>query len=250
MHNLQQFYTIRVDSITEYFARLWHYRVLREVLTEFSGFHFLLETLSKPRHCVNLKPCLTKLIICNSLLLLGDVACKFRGSLVYICHGASVFTLTYIAHDRYYAICKPLTNHLRRTSMKWIIPQTWLLAILIHIPSIIYCGSQVNKFKQSSCSCYELFPNTGVAVTYAVSRYFIVYVFPVVLVFFRYTAVIRKLHQQTQSERESGFMSQETKKRVVKMLVASTVFFFLAWTPFYTSYLLQDTGVDKGSVYR
>lgn len=184
------------------------------------------------------------------LLILGDIACKFRGSLVYICHGASVFTLTSIAHERYHAICQPLANRIRQTSVKSTIPKTWFLAILIHIPSVIYCGTQVNKYKQSSCSCFELFPSLGVAKAYAISKYLIVYVFPAVVVIYRYTAVIRRLRQQSSGDGESGFTSQETKKRVVKMLIASSVFFFFAWTPFYTSYLLKDTGVDKRSVYR
>lgn len=180
----------------------------------------------------------------------GDVACKFRGSLVYICHGVSVFTLTAIAHERYYAICQPLANHLRQTSVKRTIPQTWLLAVLIHIPSIIYCGTQVNKYKQSSCTCYELFPSPGAAKAYAISRYLIVYVSPVVVVIYRYSAIIRRLRQESAGDREPGFTTQETKKHVVKMLIASSVFFFFAWTPFYTSYLLKDTGVDKRRVYR
>lgn len=169
---------------------------------------------------------------------------------MYICHGVSVFTLTSIAHERYYAICQPLTNHLRETSIKWTIPQTWLLAVLIHIPSMIYCGTQVNKYKQSSCTCYELFPSRGAAKAYAISRYLIVYVFPVVVVIYRYSAIIRRLRHESTGDREPGFTSQETKKHVVKMLIASSVFFFFAWTPFYTSYLLKDTGVDKRSIYR
>ena len=182
--------------------------------------------------------------------LLGGIACKLRGSLVYICHSASVFTLTSIAHERYCAICQPLTNRLRESSIKWVISLIWLLAILIHIPSIIYCGTQVNKFKQSSCSCYELFPSPAVAKAYAISKYLMVYVFPASVIIYRYTAVIRTLRQESSGDGESGFTSRETKKHVVKMLIASSAFFFIAWTPFYTSYLLKDTGVDKRSVYR
>lgn len=185
-----------------------------------------------------------------SLDIIGDIACKFRGSLVYICHGVSVFTLTGIAHERYHAICQPLTNHLRQTSIKWIIPQTWLLSIIIHVPSMVYCSTQINKFKQSSCSCYELFPSHGAAKAYAISRYMILFVFPVVFVIYRYTLVIRKLRQSSSSDGDSGFTTEETRKRVVKMLIASSVFFFLAWAPFYTSYLLRDTGVDKRNIYR
>ncbi len=181
---------------------------------------------------------------------IGDIACKFRGSLVYICHSASVFTLTSVAYERYYAICHPLTNHLRQHSVKWIIPQTWLLAIFIHIPSMIYCGTQINKYKQSSCSCYELFPSPGAAIAYATFEYLMVYLFPAAIIIYRYTAVIRRLWQQSAGDGESGFTTQETKKHVVRMLIASSVFFFIAWTPFYTLYLLKGTGVDKRSVYR
>ena len=169
---------------------------------------------------------------------------------MYICHSASVLTLTSIAHERYCAICQPLANHLRQTSIKWLIPQIWLLSILIHVPSMMYCGTQVNKYKQSSCSCYELFPSPGVARAYAISKYLMVYVFPASVIIYRYTAVIRTLRQESSRDAESGFTSRETKKHVVRMLIASTTFFFIAWTPFYTSYLLKDTGVDKRSVYR
>ena len=169
--------------------------------------------------------------------------------MVYICHSASVFTLTSIAHERHCAICQPLTNRLREISIKWVISQTWLLAVLIHIPSIIFCGTQVNKYKQSSCSCYELFPSPGVGKAYAISKYLIVYVLPASVIIYHYTAVIRALRQESSGDEESGFTSRETKKRVVKMLIASSAFFFIAWTPFYTSYLLKDTGVDKRSVY-
>ena len=169
---------------------------------------------------------------------------------MYICHAASVFTLTAIAHERYHAICQPLNNQQRQTSIRWIIPQTWLMAAIIHIPSVVFCGTQVKKDKQSSCSCYELFPSRVVAKAYAISRYLIVYVVPAFLVIYRYTVIVRKLREQSSRDGGSGFTSQETKKRIVKMLIASSAFFFLAWGPFYTSYLVRDSGIKKGDVYR
>lgn len=184
---------------------------------------------------------------------LGNIACKFRGSLVYICHGASVFTLTAVAHERYHAICKPLLNHGRSIPVKRIIMQTWLLAILIHIPAMVFCGTQKYQHKQASCMCFERFPSRGVAQAYAISRYLMVYVLPLILVINRYLAVVLNLRKQSSSSvaaNQTGCRSIKKKKHAVKMLITSSVFFFIAWTPFYTSYLLRDTGVEKKAVYR
>ena len=46
----------------------------------------------------------------------------------------SVLTLTYIAYDRYYAICKPLQFNARKTKVAKIIGGIWTVAGIIGIP--------------------------------------------------------------------------------------------------------------------
>ena len=166
-------------------------------------------------------------------------------------YGASVLTLTFIAYERYCAICKPIFFTEVKERVRWILPTIWLASICIYIPTITYCGLRMNtKKNQLTCDCTERWPSLRSKNIYGIFLVVLLYVMPLVIICRLYFVVIRRLKRPIPGECHGTAMTYQSRQGVVKMLLVTVVLFFVSWTPYNVLYFLKRIEYDFRRIYK
>ncbi|XP_015432297.1 PREDICTED: neuropeptide CCHamide-1 receptor-like [Dufourea novaeangliae] len=174
----------------------------------------------------------------------GLVLCKVSESVKDISVGVSVFTLTALSADRFFAIVDPMrklhtTGTGRRATRFTMIvaAMIWLLAIMCAIPaSFSYIKDfRVNK-NVSFHVCYpfpkEFGPNYP--STILVCRFFIYYVIPLSIIAVFYILMARHLMHSTRNipgEMQGQVKQVKARKKVAKMVMAFVIVFAVCFFP-------------------
>ncbi|XP_076240642.1 neuropeptide CCHamide-1 receptor-like [Calliopsis andreniformis] len=174
----------------------------------------------------------------------GLVLCKVSECVKDISVGVSVFTLTALSADRFFAIVDPMrkihtTGTGRRATRFTVIVATliWLLAIVCAIPaSFSYIRDfRVNR-NVSFRACYpfpeEFGPNYP--KTILVCRFFIYYAIPLTIIAFFYILMARHLMNSTRNipgEMQSQIKQVKARKKVAKMVMAFVIVFAVCFFP-------------------
>ncbi|XP_031845818.1 neuropeptide CCHamide-1 receptor-like isoform X3 [Nomia melanderi] len=174
----------------------------------------------------------------------GLVLCKISECAKDISVGVSVFTLTALSADRFFAIVDPMrklhtTGTGRRATRFTVIvaAMIWLLAIICAIPaSFSYIKNfRVNK-NVSFQACYpfpiEFGPNYP--KTILVCRFFIYYAIPLSIIAVFYILMARHLMKSTRNipgEMQGQVRQMKARKKVAKMVMAFVIVFAVCFFP-------------------
>ena len=108
----------------------------------------------------------------------------------------SVFTLSCISVERYYAICRPLSFKSTPRRAKVMIMVTWSVALLIVIPELISLDTHPNPFLPSDFSLLTTCKPTwssSMTVGFQCFHLGAMYLLPLVLMFATYLKIARCL---------------------------------------------------------
>ncbi|XP_076679256.1 neuropeptide CCHamide-1 receptor-like isoform X2 [Andrena cerasifolii] len=172
----------------------------------------------------------------------GLVMCKVSECVKDISVGVSVFTLTALSADRFFAIVDPMrklhATGRRATRFTVIVASLiWLLAIFCAIPaSFSYIKDfRVNK-NVSFRACYpfpdEFGPNYS--KTILVCRFFIYYAVPLSIIAVFYILMARHLMHSTRNipgEMQGQVRQVKARKKVAKMVMAFVIVFAVCFFP-------------------
>ncbi|XP_033346164.1 neuropeptide CCHamide-1 receptor-like [Bombus vosnesenskii] len=174
----------------------------------------------------------------------GLVLCKVSECAKDISIGVSVFTLTALSADRFFAIVDPMRKlHAsgtgRRATRFTVIVASliWVLAIMCAIPSSF---SYIRVFKVNTNvtfqACYpypaEFGPNYP--KTILVCRFFIYYAVPLSIIAFFYILMARHLIHSTRNipgEMQCQLKQVKARKKVAKMVMAFVIVFAVCFFP-------------------
>ncbi|CAL7950558.1 unnamed protein product [Xylocopa violacea] len=174
----------------------------------------------------------------------GLLLCKVSECAKDISIGVSVFTLTALSADRFFAIVDPMrklhtTGTGRRATRFTVIvaASIWLLAILCAIPASF---SYIRVFRVnrnvSFCACYpfpeEFGPNYP--KTILVCRFFIYYATPLSIIAVFYILMARHLMRSTRNipgEMQGQVKQVKARKKVAKMVMAFVIVFAVCFFP-------------------
>uniref|UniRef100_T1IY09 G-protein coupled receptors family 1 profile domain-containing protein n=1 Tax=Strigamia maritima TaxID=126957 RepID=T1IY09_STRMM len=164
----------------------------------------------------------------------GLVICKFSEFVKDISVGVSVFTLTALSADRYFAIVNPMRKHMGgRESRATILVAAgvWLLSILLALPAVIF--SVVNQVKVQNSTkiiCYctpypehmgGLYPKLNVLF-----KFLVYYAIPLIVVASFYILMAR--HLLVSSQNLLGETQQQQQRQIeARKKVAFTVLVFV-----------------------
>ncbi|KAK1122323.1 hypothetical protein K0M31_009545 [Melipona bicolor] len=174
----------------------------------------------------------------------GPLLCKFSECVKDVSVGVSVFTLTALSADRFFAIVDPMrklhaTGTGRRATRFTVIvaAMIWLLAIMCAIPGSF---SYIKVFKVNSnvsfnvCYPYpaEFGPNYPRMIL--VCRFFIFYAVPLSIIAFFYILMARHLMHSTRNipgEMQCQVKQVKARKKVAKMVMAFVIVFAVCFFP-------------------
>uniref|UniRef100_A0A182QPY3 G-protein coupled receptors family 1 profile domain-containing protein n=1 Tax=Anopheles farauti TaxID=69004 RepID=A0A182QPY3_9DIPT len=185
----------------------------------------------------------------------GETFCVLRGIAAETSANATVLTITAFTVERYVAICHPFLSHTMSKLSRAIrfIFVIWLIAIVSAVPQALQFGV-TNQGGIDQCVVKRII----IQHSFELST-FLFFFAPMTLITVLYALIGLKLRSSTlmqrdgtlqrrnnlvQTARQSSANSQGTR-RVLKMLVAVVVAFFLCWAPFHAQRLVYIYGVDK-----
>ncbi|XP_054628448.1 prolactin releasing hormone receptor 2a [Dunckerocampus dactyliophorus] len=181
----------------------------------------------------------------------GWVFGRFMCYLVYLIQPVtvyvSVFTLTAIGVDRYYATVHPLKKRISVLACTYLLSAIWLLSCALVAPAVAHTY-HVEFQNEGFTICEEFWMGQeGEHLAYAYSTLFITYVLPLSALCISYLCISVKLRKcvapgyRTQSQAEAQRMRKRKTFRLVSLVVAA---FGICWMPISIFNVLRDIDIS------
>ncbi|XP_037030255.1 pyrokinin-1 receptor-like isoform X2 [Bradysia coprophila] len=177
-------------------------------------------------------------------LAISDLMLLLSGLLSETSTNATVLTITSFTIERYIAICHPFRQHTMSKLSRAIkfIMAIWIVAFCLAIPQAIQFGVVTTAYGGQSCTV----KNVLVEHAFEVSS-FLFFVGPMTLICVLYVLIGIKLRKskllQGVKRRSCEFGRGITgQTRVIRMLIAVAVAFFLCWAPFHAQRIMAVYG--------
>lgn len=164
----------------------------------------------------------------------GKWLCKFvaASNMAGITLAVSVYTLSLLAVERYHSLVRPFKPpRIHENNVVYALTATWVAASGAQIPAFV--GT---TFNEVTCSCESPWTNNDTARSMrdAVVVIITLNVFlPIIVISFCYALIINALHfNNATSARTFDPRDLQSKKKIVKLLIAVTVMFYACFLPF------------------
>ncbi|KAF7268202.1 tachykinin-like peptides receptor 99D isoform X1 [Rhynchophorus ferrugineus] len=171
----------------------------------------------------------------------GELYCKISQFIAVLSVCASVFSLMSISIDRYMAIMTPLKPRMGRMVTLVLALFTWILGILIGMPSLLFYKTYRNIYLngEERVICYQEWPD-GMGSESIYEYYFnvafliITYLVPILSMTYTYARIgIELWGSQSIGECTQRQMDNiKSKRRVVKMMMVVVIIFAVCWLPY------------------
>uniref|UniRef100_A0A8C3GKH7 G-protein coupled receptors family 1 profile domain-containing protein n=1 Tax=Cairina moschata TaxID=8855 RepID=A0A8C3GKH7_CAIMO len=163
----------------------------------------------------------------------------------------SVFTLTAIAVDRYYATVHPLKRRLSVAGCAYVVGGIWLLSGALVAPAVAHTY-HVEFQQQGFAICEEFWvEEEAQRLAYAYSTLILTYILPLSALSLSYLCISVRLRNRvvpghpTQSQAESERLRKRKIFRLVALVVAA---FGVCWLPIHVFNVIRD--IDIGLIHK
>ncbi|XP_044263083.1 pyrokinin-1 receptor-like [Tribolium madens] len=180
----------------------------------------------------------------------GEAFCILQGFAAETSANATVLTITAFTVERYVAICHPFVSHTMSKLSRAIrhIIVIWVVALCLAAPQAIQFGVEYelkDGVQYSRCTVVSNFFQHAFEIST-----FLFFVGPITLITVLYVLIgiqLRKSRLSMTKKRSLGSSgsseqarnrNQAAQKRVVNMLIAVVVAFFICWAPFHAQRLM------------
>ncbi|XP_070545631.1 substance-P receptor-like [Ptychodera flava] len=160
---------------------------------------------------------------------------RYKAEEVDIAVIVSIFTLTAVGVDRYFAVFYPLKVRVTKNRSKTVFIFIWLLAGSLATIQTVFVRVEHRIYDDGIIYfCSEWHPDLVFAKYYEILMLLVTYVIPLCILCFTYIAVGLRLWGRTipgnaDLSRDQG--QTKAKKKVIKMLVIIVLLFALFWLP-------------------
>ncbi|XP_063621867.1 pyrokinin-1 receptor-like isoform X1 [Cydia splendana] len=187
---------------------------------------------------------------------LGEAPCIILGLASETSANATVLTITAFTVERYIAICRPFMSHTMSKLSRAVrfIVVIWFMALCTAVPQAMQFGLVTYvENGQNVCACTV--KGHGVHQVFVISS-FVFFVVPMSVITVLYALIgvklrtSRILHPVKKLSVESNgrpagatrYRNSASQRRVIRMLVAVALSFFVCWAPFHVQRLLAIYG--------
>ena len=173
----------------------------------------------------------------------GGFACKLIYPLQTAAMFASIFTLTAVSINRFWAIVYPLRKQMTKIHAVYAIIIIWILCIILTMPYAF-----VLKLDEMAMECNEYWPGINYRKAYTASLFVLQYLLPLVVITLSYLNIAIELQYCSNAKNSSvaNAVLQNAHRRearkVVRMLIVVTLLFALCVLPNNVMWLWLDFG--------
>ncbi|XP_011559984.3 pyrokinin-1 receptor isoform X2 [Plutella xylostella] len=189
----------------------------------------------------------------------GSAFCLMRGLAAETSTNASILTITLFTVERYLAICHPFQSHkmskLSRATKHVVL--LWVVSLTLALPQALQFGIRTHI---GVVMCLQ----TRVIIEHSFEiSTFVFFLTPIVVITVLYFLIGLRLNETNRGRVHKDFESGEVRsmnkmskrhsqstRRVVKMLVAVVVAFFICWAPFHAQRLVAIYGTNENHLAR
>lgn len=168
----------------------------------------------------------------------GEALCQVQGSLIFVLVNASLFTMTLIAVNRYFKICKSMMVYRKFYNRRYILLSillAWITSVTV-VVAVFSFETQPFRFHPGKFLCFlDMAHGKGVHL-YTLCAYLAVsaVIFPAMT--FCYFKVYRKVREHFAQMAKSGLAQDVARSfvneaKITKMLFVTLVAFLVCWTP-------------------
>ncbi|XP_055319684.1 neuropeptides capa receptor-like [Sitodiplosis mosellana] len=190
--------------------------------------------------------------------------CKIRSLFSDACSYASVLTIVAFSVERYLAICHPFSSYviasLRR--VLYVIAVIWIFSLISAAPVAYYRHIRYLRYPPpdgpnmpESAVCTL---NSNFKGLYEIST-LVFFIIPLTVLIIMYHQIATKLNMREENHNNGQFSAcakddtktkqLRAKKKIVRMLVAIVITFFISWAPFHAQRLVFVYGRDWSNYY-
>ncbi|XP_022088781.1 prolactin-releasing peptide receptor-like [Acanthaster planci] len=179
----------------------------------------------------------------------GSLGCPliFFIQQVVIC--VSVFTLTAVSIDRYFAVVRPLKARIARSNAKTVlvISGIWVASCMMGLVQLLLARTQEYHWcygERHLAVCTEHWPDENLEFGYEIFNMGATYFAPLIIFCFTYSVVGRKLWGRNlpgNADHMRDACHRKAKRKVIKMLMMIVFLFIGSWLPLYIYHLIVIT---------
>ena len=173
----------------------------------------------------------------------GQFICKILYPLQTMSMFASIFTLTAVGLNRFWAIVYPFKRQMSKRHAVMVIMLLWLLSAMLTVPLTLVLRLD------ASGSCAESWPDPELRKIYTAVLFVCQYLLPLAVITAAYLRIGRELRSGLATKRSSSFQraQQRETRIVVRMLIVVTLLFAVSVLPNNIMWLWLDFG--RGDEY-
>ncbi|XP_070545120.1 QRFP-like peptide receptor [Ptychodera flava] len=147
----------------------------------------------------------------------------------------SIYTLTAIGVDRYFAVMHPLKIRITKTKGKILIALIWFVSVSLSIVQAMVARTKPFDYKEGTIYfCSEWWPSETAATVHEMFVIVISYFLPLTALLFTYLRIGRRLWGRKlpgNADEQRDKSCANSKKKVIKMLMVVVLMFTLCWLP-------------------
>ncbi|XP_070543863.1 neuromedin-K receptor-like [Ptychodera flava] len=146
----------------------------------------------------------------------------------------SVYTLTAIGVDRYFAVMHPLKIRITKTKGKVLIALIWLVSVSLSIVQAVFARAKPFDYGRTVYLCTDWWPSATAASVYEICIFLVSYIVPFIALLYTYVKIGIKLWGRQipgNADRIRDESCTKSKKRIIKMLIIVVLLFGLCWLP-------------------
>ncbi|XP_017763546.1 PREDICTED: neuromedin-U receptor 2-like [Eufriesea mexicana] len=191
------------------------------------------------------------LVWCKYPYVFGEGFCILRGLTAETSTNASVLTITAFTAERYLAICHPFLSQTMSKLSRAVklILVVWLVALSFALPQALQLGVVYHQQNPDMVMCTV--KKVLLQHSFELST-FLFFVMPMSLITVLYALIGLKLRKSNMMKRSRGsgqggscrHHPGRSSRRVLKMLVAVVIAFFICWAPFHVQRLIAIYGTN------